>query len=74
MESLCKDTKGLLSLYEASYLSFEGENLMEEAKVFTNKHLKGIKGKIVDKDLVEHIDHALEMHLHHRMFRLEARW
>ncbi|XP_058210688.1 tricyclene synthase EBOS, chloroplastic-like isoform X2 [Rhododendron vialii] len=74
MESLCQDTKGLLSLYEASYLSFEGENLMEEAKVFTNKHLKGIKGKIVDKDLVEQIDHALEMPLHHRVLRLEARW
>ncbi|KAG5551785.1 hypothetical protein RHGRI_010014 [Rhododendron griersonianum] len=74
MKSLCKDIKGLLSLYEASYLSFEGENLMEEAKIFTNKHLKGIKEKIVDKDLVEQIDHALEMPLHHRMSRLEARW
>ncbi|KAH7844500.1 hypothetical protein Vadar_028666 [Vaccinium darrowii] len=74
MESLCKDTKGLLSLYEASYLSFEGENLMEEAKVFTTKHLKGIKGKIVDRDLVEQINHALEMPLHHRMLRLGARW
>ncbi|XP_058211462.1 tricyclene synthase EBOS, chloroplastic-like [Rhododendron vialii] len=74
MKSLCKDTKGLLSLYEASYLSFERENLMEEAKIFTNKHLKGIKGNIVDKDLVEQIDHALEMPLHHRMSRLEARW
>ncbi|KAE9454985.1 hypothetical protein C3L33_13116, partial [Rhododendron williamsianum] len=47
---------------------------MEEAKIFTNKHLKGIKGKIMDKDLMEQIDHALEMPLHHRMFRLEARW
>ncbi|KAG5551786.1 hypothetical protein RHGRI_010015 [Rhododendron griersonianum] len=69
MKSLCKDIKGLLSLYEASYLSFEGENLMEEAKIFTNKHLKGIKEKIVDKDLVEQIDHALEMPLHRRMSR-----
>ncbi|KAH7842026.1 hypothetical protein Vadar_000631 [Vaccinium darrowii] len=74
MESLCEDTKGLLSLYEASYLSFERENLMEEAKVFTTKHLKSIKGKIVDRDLVEQINHALEMPLHHRMLRLEARW
>ncbi|XP_058210698.1 tricyclene synthase EBOS, chloroplastic-like [Rhododendron vialii] len=74
MEYLRKDIKGLLSLYEASYLSFEGENLMEEAKIFTNKHLNGVKGKMVDKDLVEQIDHALEMPLHHRMSRLEARW
>ncbi|KAH7842191.1 hypothetical protein Vadar_002521 [Vaccinium darrowii] len=75
MESLCKDSKGLLSLYEASYFSFEGENLMEEAKVFTTTHLKEYtKGKIVDKDLVGQINHALEMPLHHRMLRLEARW
>ncbi|KAG5551781.1 hypothetical protein RHGRI_010010 [Rhododendron griersonianum] len=37
-------------------------------------HNVGIKGKIMDKDLMEQIDHALEMPLHHRMFRLEARW
>ncbi|XP_058210693.1 tricyclene synthase EBOS, chloroplastic-like isoform X3 [Rhododendron vialii] len=71
MESLSKDTKGLLSLYEASYFSFDGEQLMEEAKVFTAKHLKG---KIANKDLVEQINNALEMPLQHRMLRLEARW
>ncbi|KAH7843954.1 hypothetical protein Vadar_022812 [Vaccinium darrowii] len=48
---------------------------MEEAKVFTTKHLKEYtKGEIVDKDLVDQINHALEMPLHHRMLRLEARW
>ncbi|KAH7843805.1 hypothetical protein Vadar_020892 [Vaccinium darrowii] len=74
MESLSKDIKGLLSLYKASYFSFEGENLMEEAKVFTT-HLKDYtKGETVDKDLVDQINHALEMPLHHRMLRLEARW
>ncbi|KAF7144461.1 hypothetical protein RHSIM_Rhsim04G0059800 [Rhododendron simsii] len=70
-ESISKDIKGLLSLYEASYFSFEGEKLMEEAKVFTTKHLKG---KIANEDLVERINHALEMPLQHRMLRLEARW
>ncbi|KAF7146392.1 hypothetical protein RHSIM_Rhsim04G0059400 [Rhododendron simsii] len=50
---------------------YEGEKLMEEAKVFTIKHLKG---KIVNEDLVEQINHALEMPLQHRMLRLEARW
>ncbi|XP_058210697.1 tricyclene synthase EBOS, chloroplastic-like isoform X2 [Rhododendron vialii] len=71
MESLSKDTNGLLSLYEASYFSFDGEKLMEEAKVFTTKHLKG---KIANEDLMEQINHALEMPLQHRMLRLEARW
>ncbi|KAE9456159.1 hypothetical protein C3L33_11939, partial [Rhododendron williamsianum] len=50
---------------------YEGEKLMEEAKVFTTKHLKG---KIVNEDLEEQINHALEMPLQHRMLRLEARW
>ncbi|XP_058210690.1 tricyclene synthase EBOS, chloroplastic-like isoform X3 [Rhododendron vialii] len=71
IESISKDIKGLLSLYEASYFSFEGEKLMEEAKAFTTKHLKG---KIANEDLVEQINHALEMPLQHRMLRLEARW
>ncbi|XP_058210699.1 tricyclene synthase EBOS, chloroplastic-like [Rhododendron vialii] len=71
MESLSKDINGLLSLYEASYFSFDGEKLMEEAKVFTTKHLKE---KIANEDLVEQINHALEMPLQHRMLRLEARW
>ncbi|KAI8558349.1 hypothetical protein RHMOL_Rhmol04G0084800 [Rhododendron molle] len=71
VESLSKDTKGLLSLYEASYFSFEGEKLMEEAKVFTTKYLKG---KMVNEDVEEQINHALEMPLQHRMLRLEARW
>ncbi|XP_057509158.1 LOW QUALITY PROTEIN: tricyclene synthase EBOS, chloroplastic-like, partial [Actinidia eriantha] len=70
MESLSKDTKGLLSLYESSYHAFEGENLLDEAKLFTAIHLKGINGNLVDKGLVEEINQAI----HHRMLRLEARW
>ncbi|KAI8011441.1 hypothetical protein LOK49_LG06G01513 [Camellia lanceoleosa] len=70
---LCEDVKGLLSLYEASHLAFDGENILDEAKVFTTKHPKGIKGNI-DKTLTQQIKHALELPFHHRMLRLEARW
>ncbi|CAL5391314.1 unnamed protein product [Camellia sinensis] len=70
---LCEDVKGLLSLYEASHLAFDGENILDEAKVFTTKHLKGIKGNI-DTTLMQQIKHALELPFHHRMLRLEARW
>jgi isoprene synthase len=63
----------MLSLYEASYLAFEGENLLEEAIEFTRMHLKDLKGD-VSKSMAELVSHALEVPLHHRMLRLEARW
>ncbi|GLT65722.1 hypothetical protein SLA2020_381350 [Shorea laevis] len=72
-ECLTKDVKGMLSLYEASYLAFEGENLLEEAMTFTRMHLKDLKGD-VSKSMAEQVSHALEVPLHHRMLRLEARW
>ncbi|XP_059451578.1 probable terpene synthase 12 [Corylus avellana] len=72
-ECLTKDVKGMLSLYEASYLGFEGENLLDEATTFTRMHLKDLKGD-VSKSMAEQVSHALEVPLHHRMLRLEARW
>jgi len=73
IEGLGEDIKGLLSLYEASYLAFEGEDLLEEAKAFGRSQLKGVKGDI-DAALRDQINHALELPLHHRMSRLEVRW
>ncbi|KAL6987008.1 lysase [Sarracenia purpurea var. burkii] len=72
-----EDIKGLLQLYEASYLSFEGESILEEARDFSTKILKHslkIKKDIDDEDLVVLVRHALELPLHWRMPRLEARW
>lgn len=70
---LCKDVKGMLSLYEASYLALEGETLLHEAMVFTKMHLKALGGNM-DKSLEELVNHAMELPLHHRMPRLEDRW
>lgn len=70
---LGKDVKGMLSLYEASYFAFEGESLLDEAKAFTSIHLNNLKGD-QSKSLREQVAHALELPLHHRMLRLEARW
>lgn len=70
---LCKDVKGMLSLYEASYHAFEEENLLQEAKAFTRTHLKNLDANI-DKSLQELVNHAMELPSHHRMLRLEARW
>lgn len=75
-ESISKDVKGLLSLYEASYLGFEGEELMDEAKAFARKHLKGLAEEYSTSSrlIFEHVNHALELPLHYRIVRLETRW
>lgn len=70
---LCKDVKGMLSLYEASYLASEGETLLHEAMAFLKMHLKDLEGTL-DKSLEELVNHAMELPLHRRMPRLEARW
>ncbi|KAL3513017.1 hypothetical protein ACH5RR_025734 [Cinchona calisaya] len=73
--SLCEDLKGMLYLYEASHLISENESNLEMAREFTTKNLKkNIEDKRVDQELVALIQHALELPLHWRMMRLEARW
>ncbi|KAJ0052968.1 hypothetical protein Pint_02108 [Pistacia integerrima] len=73
MEYFDKDVKGLLSLYEASYLAFEGEKLLDEARTFSITHLTQLK-RDTDPTISDLVTHALELPLHHRMQRLEARW
>ncbi|XP_077224160.1 alpha-terpineol synthase, chloroplastic-like [Tasmannia lanceolata] len=51
-----------------------GEIVLEEARAFTTKHLKDLKGKITDQNLKIQVEHALELPLHWRMPRLESRW
>jgi (-)-alpha-terpineol synthase len=71
---LCEDMKGMLSLYEASFLSIEGENILDEARVFSTKHLEEYVKKNKDKNSYAIVSHALELPLRWRMLRLEARW
>ncbi|KAL4347326.1 hypothetical protein GQ457_17G005070 [Hibiscus cannabinus] len=74
-ECLYKDAKGMLSLYEASHLAFEGENLMEEALAFSRMHLMDLHGvRNLENGFLEQVTHALELPRHRRMLRLEARW
>ncbi|XP_058207564.1 (-)-alpha-terpineol synthase-like isoform X2 [Rhododendron vialii] len=73
--SLCEDIRGMLYLYEASFLSFSGESIMEEAKDFATKNLEQyLKRKDIDQVLASLVSHALELPLHWRLPRLEARW
>ncbi|KAI4347939.1 hypothetical protein L6164_008711 [Bauhinia variegata] len=70
-----ENIEGLLSLYEASYLSIEGETLLDEAKCFTSKHLKEfVKNEGCDASMVKKMSHSLEIPLHWRLPILEARW
>nr|WHL34548.1 terpene synthase 7 [Aquilegia oxysepala] len=73
MEHITQDVKGMLSLYEASYLGVDGEDILDEAKVFARKHLKDIKGNI-DPNLKERVNHSLDLPLNYQINRLEARW
>ncbi|GMJ03333.1 hypothetical protein like AT3G25810 [Hibiscus trionum] len=72
--SLSVDCKGLLNLYEASYLVVEGETMLENAREFAAKHLKECLKRNEDRYLSMLAYHALELPLHWRMSRLEARW
>ncbi|KAI4322584.1 hypothetical protein L6164_022261 [Bauhinia variegata] len=64
---------GMLSLYEASHLAFEGESLMDEAKAFSRTQLKNLKEGL-RTSMGEKISHVLELPYHQGLHRLEARW
>ncbi|XP_056158426.1 terpene synthase 10-like [Syzygium oleosum] len=74
--TLVEDVKGLLSLYEASFHGLKGESLLDEAKAFTCKllNLLNLEGGIISSCMGKKISHALELPIHWRPSRLEARW
>ncbi|KAL1817532.1 hypothetical protein ACET3Z_020106 [Daucus carota] len=73
--NLCEDVKGLLSLYEASFYGFQGEDIIDEAKAFSTACLKNAveQGKIA-LNMTAKVNHALDMPLHWKLTRVEARW
>uniref|UniRef100_A0A1W7HBW9 Putative trans-alpha-bergamotene synthase n=1 Tax=Scoparia dulcis TaxID=107240 RepID=A0A1W7HBW9_SCODU len=74
-KDIAEDVKGVMSLYEASFLSLEGETIMDLAREFSASHLKKKLTEIEDdKSLTEQVRHALELPLHWRVQKLEARW
>jgi len=74
-ECLCEDAKGMLSLYEASFLLIEGENILEEVRDFATKHLEEYLKQNIDKNLYAIVmTHSLELPLHWRIMRVETRW
>ncbi|CAI0396216.1 unnamed protein product [Linum tenue] len=67
------DVRGLLNLYEASYLGFPGESVMDEARSFARSHLLKIYNT-TDQAMAKQLARALELPSHWRIRRSEARW
>nr|QLC36836.1 terpene synthase 36 [Cannabis sativa] len=80
------DIMGVLALYEASFYEKKGESILEEARIFTTKYLENYtimisqeKKLMIDNDYdydynFEVVNHALELPLHWRTTRIEAKW
>ncbi|KAH6816676.1 hypothetical protein C2S51_021496 [Perilla frutescens var. frutescens] len=71
-EGLRSDGKGLLSLYEASYLRTRGETILDEALDFATASLKSIAPRL-ESPLGKQVVHALVQPLHFGNPRIEAR-
>ncbi|XP_039030123.1 probable terpene synthase 6 [Hibiscus syriacus] len=73
-EELASDVKGLIRLYEASQFRINGEKILDEALVFTTKHLQSSLAKqSTGSHIREYIENALNRPYHKGMPRVEAR-
>ncbi|KAK9209547.1 hypothetical protein WN944_001914 [Citrus x changshan-huyou] len=71
--SMIDDVQVMLSLYEAAHLAINGEDILDEAIVFTTTHLKSMVSH-ASPNLAEQINHALKLPLRKAPPRLEARY
>ncbi|KAL8042389.1 hypothetical protein ABFX02_09G047300 [Erythranthe guttata] len=70
------NTEGLLQLYEASFLMRRGESTLEVAREFAANLLRKKLDRVDDEDvlLLMAVRHALELPIHWRVQRPNARW
>ncbi|XP_057986522.1 probable terpene synthase 6 [Hevea brasiliensis] len=71
-KTISSDVKGLLSLYEATFLSVHGEDILDEALAFTRQHLETLAAQSSPR-LAKRIRNALLRPFHQGIERLEAR-
>nr|GLL22610.1 (-)-germacrene D synthase-like [Ipomoea trifida] len=71
-DSLAKDVKGMLSLYEAAYLGVHGETTLDEALTFTTGHLESMLPGL-NKLAAAQVTHALKMPIRRTLPRVGAR-
>ncbi|KAK6122927.1 hypothetical protein DH2020_043327 [Rehmannia glutinosa] len=70
-EALKSDPRGLLSLYEAAHLRIHGEDILEDALIFTTSNLKSMAPNLSSL-LRKQVMHALVQPLHFGNPRIEA--
>ncbi|KAG6393444.1 hypothetical protein SASPL_147685 [Salvia splendens] len=70
-ESIKSDAKGMLSLYEASYLRIRGETILDDALAFTTATLKSMVPDL-RSPLKKQVERALVQPLHFGIPRLES--
>nr|WGJ64112.1 beta-caryophyllene synthase [Oenanthe javanica] len=71
-ECLLRDTRGLLSLYEATHFMVHEEEILEEALQFTTFHLENLKSDL-NNPLASQISHALKYPIRKNLNRLGVR-
>jgi len=64
----------MLSMYEATFHSFEHETILDEARDFTTNFLKEYLKQNRGNHVSLLISHALDLPLNWTISRLEARW
>ncbi|KAF2309601.1 hypothetical protein GH714_004160 [Hevea brasiliensis] len=70
-KSIIKDVRGILSLYEASFMSVHGEDILDEALEFTRSHLESLAMQS-KPHYSERIKNALILPFHKGVPRAEA--
>ncbi|KAG4215821.1 hypothetical protein ERO13_A01G200800v2 [Gossypium hirsutum] len=70
--SITTDVRGLLELYEASYMRVHGEDILDEAISFTTTHLT-LAAPNLEYPLSEQVAHALKQSIRRGLPRVEAR-
>ncbi|KAK8483052.1 hypothetical protein V6N11_049594 [Hibiscus sabdariffa] len=71
-ESLTSDVRGLLELYEASYMRIHGDDILDDAISFSTAQLK-LALPTLGHPLSEQVDHALKQTIRRGLPRVEAR-